>query len=198
MPSTIYAVLIADVMESRARAIFAACSENSSRPFQDAIWRHKLIQLPYSVTAGDEFSDRYPQTCRRYPPSSGISAPLSGAVSPDRSGLRQCFRPYSGARKPPWRRSFSIRAKGHRKHQDRQSLQIRGPDRFCVRYEHFDKTINPDSMGSTITLVLKITERQWETIQEFLDSPTLEQTAKRLKLDNSTVSRNLKRGYYCS
>jgi len=45
-------------------------------------------------------------------------------------------------------------------------------------------------------LVLKITERQWETIQEFHDTPTLEQTAKRLKLDNSTVSRNLKRGYY--
>jgi len=46
------------------------------------------------------------------------------------------------------------------------------------------------------TLVLKITARQWETIEEFLDTPTLEQTAKRLKLDPSTVSRNLKRGYY--
>ena len=45
-------------------------------------------------------------------------------------------------------------------------------------------------------LVLKITERQWETIQEFHDTPTLEKTAKRLKLDDSTVSRNLKRGYY--
>jgi len=33
-------------------------------------------------------------------------------------------------------------------------------------------------------------------MEEFLDTPTLEQTAKRLKLDASTVSRNLKRGYY--
>ena len=66
---------------------------------------------------------------------------------------------------------------------------------FVSRYEQFDKTINL-IYGLHDTLVLKITERQWETIQEFLESPTLEQTAKRLKLDDSTVSRNLKRGYY--
>src|SRR5260370_36639623 len=66
---------------------------------------------------------------------------------------------------------------------------------FVSRYEHFNKTINL-IYGLHDTLVLKITERQWETIQEFLDSPTLELTAKRLKLDDSTVSRNLQRRYY--
>src|SRR5258708_31472008 len=66
---------------------------------------------------------------------------------------------------------------------------------FASRYEHFNKTINL-IYGLHDTLVLKITERQWETIQEFHATPTLEQTAKRLKLDDSTVSRNLKRGYY--
>jgi len=59
----------------------------------------------------------------------------------------------------------------------------------------FNSTINL-IYGLHDTLVLKITEKQWGTIEEFLDTPTLEQTAKRLKLDPSTVSRNLKRGYY--
>jgi hypothetical protein len=66
---------------------------------------------------------------------------------------------------------------------------------FVSRHQDFDKTINL-IYGLHDTLVLKITARQWETISEFLDKPTLEQTAKRLKLDASTVSRNLKRGYY--
>jgi DNA-binding MarR family transcriptional regulator len=63
------------------------------------------------------------------------------------------------------------------------------------RHEEFNKTINL-IYGLHDTLVLKITTRQWETIGAFLGTPTLEQTAKRLKLDPSTVSRNLKRGYY--
>ncbi len=66
---------------------------------------------------------------------------------------------------------------------------------FVSRYEPFNRTINL-IYGLHDTLVLNITERQWETIREFRDTPTLEQTAKRLQLDNSTVSRNLKRGYY--
>ncbi len=66
---------------------------------------------------------------------------------------------------------------------------------FVSSDEEFDRTINL-IYGLHDTLLLKITARQWQTIREFLDRPTLEQTAKRLNLDNSTVSRNLKRGYY--
>jgi len=63
------------------------------------------------------------------------------------------------------------------------------------RHERFNKTINL-IYGLHDTLVLKITARQWATIEEFLEAPTLDRTAKRLRLDPSTVSRNLKRGYY--
>src|SRR5882762_3668434 len=89
-------------------------------------------------------SNRFPQPTvdtRRHPGSPRRS---QAAVSPDRSGLRKCFRPYSGARKPPWWRGFSIRAKGHRKHQDRRSLQIRGPDRFCVPLRTLQQNYQPD------------------------------------------------------
>ena len=44
--------------------------------------------------------------------------------------------------------------------------------------------------------MLQITAKQWEAIRQFLDQQALKQTAKRLQRDVSTVSRNLKRGYY--
>jgi hypothetical protein len=66
---------------------------------------------------------------------------------------------------------------------------------FASRNEQFDQTINL-LYGLHDTLVFQITAKQWAAIRQFLDQPSLEQTAKRLKLDVSTVSRNLKRGYY--
>ncbi|MGA7552555.1 MAG: hypothetical protein WBW54_02335, partial [Candidatus Acidiferrales bacterium] len=46
------------------------------------------------------------------------------------------------------------------------------------------------------TLVLRIKEKQWETIEVFRAKRRLEDAAKAMGLDNSTVSRNLKRGYF--
>jgi hypothetical protein len=66
---------------------------------------------------------------------------------------------------------------------------------FASDNKRFDQTINL-LYGLNDTLVSQVTAKQWETIRQFLDQPALEQTARRLKLDISTVSRNLKRGYY--
>src|SRR5256884_1937807 len=55
MPSTIYAVLIADVMESRARADLRSLLGKKLAAISRRHLSRKLIQLPYSVTAGDEF-----------------------------------------------------------------------------------------------------------------------------------------------
>ncbi len=46
------------------------------------------------------------------------------------------------------------------------------------------------------TLVQKITKRQWETILVHRQTQRLDKTAARLRIDESTVSRNLQRGYY--
>src|SRR5881394_3735363 len=142
MPSTIYAVLIADVMESRARADLRSLLGKKLAAISRHHLNRKLIQLPYSVTGGDAF-----QSARK-------------AIENIKTGNLFKFEVLTA---------------------------------FVSPYPHFDNTINL-IYGLHDTLVLKITERQWETIQEFLGSPTLEQTAKRLKLDDSTVSRNLKRG----
>jgi hypothetical protein len=59
----------------------------------------------------------------------------------------------------------------------------------------FDETINL-IYGLNDTLLAGVTAKQWKTIAAFSDTPELAQTSRHLKLDVSTVSRNLKRGYY--
>lgn len=195
MPSKTYAVLIADVMESRARADLRGLLGKKLAAISRRHLRQKLIQLPYTVTAGDEF-----QTVTR-------SLPSIPAVLQD---LRAALRPLSlrigvglgrvpGRIQPPVNRlggeAFQSARKAIESIKAGNLFKFEVLTAFVSRHEHFDKTINL-IYGLHDTLVLKITARQWETIEEFLNAPTLERTAKRLKLDPSTVSRNLKRGYY--
>src|SRR5256885_12570595 len=55
MASTISAVLIADVRESRARADLRSLLGNKLAAISRRHLHRKFIQMPYSVTAGDEF-----------------------------------------------------------------------------------------------------------------------------------------------
>jgi hypothetical protein len=195
MPSTTYAVLIADVMESRARVDLRSLLGRKLAAVSKRHLSRKLIQLPYSVTAGDEF-----QTVT-------LDLPSTPAVIQD---LRAMLRPLSlrigvgfggipGRIQPPVNRlggeAFQFARNAIENIKASKLFKFEVLTAFASRNERFDKTINL-IYGLHDTLVLKITARQWETIREFLDKPTLEQTARRLKLDNSTVSRNLKRGYY--
>ena len=195
MPSTIYAVLIADVMESRARADLRSLLGKKLAAISRRHLNRKLIQLPYCVTAGDEF-----QTVTRNLPSiPAVIRDLRAAFRPLSLRIGVGFGSVSGRMQAPVNRlggeAFQSARKAIENIKTGNLFKFEVLTAFVSRYEEFDKTINL-IYGLHDTLVLKITERQWETIQEFLDSPTLEQTAKRLKLDDSTVSRNLKRGYY--
>ncbi len=195
MSSTIYGVLIADVLESRARTDIRGLLGRNLAAISQRHLRTKLIQLPYSVTAGDEF-----QTVTRDLPSiPAVILDLRRALRPLSLRIGVGFGRISDRIQPPVNRlggeAFQ-RARGAIENIKTSSLF-----KFDVltaiesRNAGFNSTINL-IYGLHDTLVLKITEKQWETIEEFLDTPTLEQTAKRLKLDASTVSRNLKRGYY--
>ena len=195
MPSTIYAVLIADVMKSRARADLRGLLGKKLAAISRRHLRQKLIQLPYSVTAGDEF-----QTVTRDLPSiPAVILDLRRALRPLSLRIGVGFGRISDRIQPPVNRlggeAFQ-RARGAIENIKTGSLfKFDVLTTFESRSAGFNSTINL-IYGLHDTLVLKITEKQWETIEEFLDTPTLEQTAKRLKLDASTVSRNLKRGYY--
>ncbi len=195
MPSTIYGVLIADVLESRARADIRSLLGRKLAAVSKRHLRKKLIQLPYSVTAGDEF-----QTVTRDLPSiPAIILDLRRALRPLSLRIGVGFGRISDRIQPPVNRlggeAFQ-RARGAIENIKTSSLfKFDVLTAFESRNAGFNSTINL-IYGLHDTLVLKITEKQWETIEEFLDTPTLEQTAKRLRLDASTVSRNLKRGYY--
>jgi hypothetical protein len=195
MPSKTYAVLIADVMKSRTRVDLRGLLGKKLAAISRRHLHRKLIQLPYSVTAGDEF-----QTVTRNLPSLPLVI----------QELRTALRPLSlrigvGLGKVPGRIHPPVNRLGGEAFQSArraiENIKTGSHSKFEVltaflsRHEEFNKTINL-IYGLHDTLVLKITARQWETIEAFLSTPTLEQAAKRLKLDPSTVSRNLKRGYY--
>jgi hypothetical protein len=195
MPFTAHAVLIADVMESRSRKDLRGLLGKKLAAVSRRQLRHKQIQLPYSVTAGDEF-----QTVSRHLPSiPAIIQELRAELRPLSLRIGVGFGAVSGRIQPPVNRlggeAFQFARKAIESVKRGNLLKFELLTAFVSRHQDFDKTINL-IYGLHDTLVLKITERQWETIAEFLDNPTLEQTASHLKLDDSTVSRNLKRGYY--
>jgi SatD family (SatD) len=195
MPTASHVVLIADVMESSSRAglrtLLGAKIALASRRHL----RRKFIKLPYSVTAGDEF-----QTVVAIPQS------LPGMLLE----LRTLFRPLSlrigiGFGTISDRVQAPVnRLGGEAFLRARQSLDSLKSGRvlhfdsltaFSTHDQQFDSTMNL-LYGLHDTLVLKVRKKQWEAIAAFLEEGTLERAAKRLKLDASTVSRNLKRGYY--
>jgi hypothetical protein len=195
MRSKTYAVLIADVMESRARKDLRALLGTKLAAVSRSHLRQKLILLPYSVTAGDEF-----QTV-----TSGLHS-LPAAILELRTALRPLslrigvgFGGVSGRIQPPVNRlggeAFQFARRAIESIKAGYLFKFDVLTAFASRHEQFNETINL-IYGLHDTLVLKITARQWETIEEFLDRPTLERTAHRLGVDGSTVSRNLKRGYY--
>lgn len=195
MATRVYAVLIADVMQSRARKDLRAILGRKLDAVSRRHLRLKLIQLPYSVTAGDEF-----QTVTR-----NLSS-LPAAILELRSALRPLslrigvgFGGVSSRIQAPVNRlggeAFQSARRAIESIKSGNRFKFEVLTAFVSRHEQFNRTINL-LYGLHDTLALKVTARQWETIREFLDRPTLERTAGRLGVDDSTVSRNLKRGYY--
>ena len=195
MADATYAVLIADLMASSARTNVRTLLGTKLAAASESHLRRKLIRLPYAVTAGDEF-----QT---------ITEELS-SLPTLLLDLRAIFRPLSlrvgvgigsvaDRIQPPVNRltgeAFQF-ARGAIDNIKATSLfKFEVLTAFASHSEVFNQTINL-LYGLHDTLVSQITAKQWEAIRQFLNHPSLEQTARRLKLDISTVSRNLKRGHY--
>ena len=195
MPSKTYAVLIADVMQSRARKDLRGLLGKRLAAISRRHLHRKLIQLPYSVTAGDEFQS----VTRDLAAIPAIILDLRAALRPLSLRIGVGFGGVSGRIQPPVNRlggeAFQFARNAI------ESIKAGNLFKFDVltavvsRHDQFNRTINL-IYGLHDTLVHRITARQWETIEEFFDRPTLERTARRLGVDDSTISRNLKRGYY--
>jgi hypothetical protein len=194
MANTRYAVLIADVIGSSGRRNLRTLLARTLDDARRAHLKSKSIRLPYAVTAGDEF-----QTIL----SPNINIPelifdLRMKARPLRLRIGIGFGALAGRIQPP------VNLMGGEAFQRaRQALESikAGNSKYDVLTafrsgrEVFDSTANL-IYALHDTLLLTITNKQWDTIQVFRQKRSLASTARVLRLDGSTVSRNLKRSYF--
>jgi SatD family protein len=195
MDSQLHAVIIADVMSSSKQANLRSLLGSKLADISRRHLRRKLIKLPYSITAGDEFQS--------------IACKLD-AVPSILLDLRIALRPLSlrigvglgqvnGRIQPPVNRlgGEAFQSARHAIESVKAGFLFRFEVLTAVQSPNgqFDETMNL-IYGLHDTLVLKITDKQWKNLEEAAKWPSFEQSAKKLKVDASTVSRNLKRGYY--
>src|SRR5438445_2957740 len=188
------AYMIAYVFAASAqRSLRARLGATLAAASQSHVHR-KCVALPYSVTAGDEF-----QT---------VTANFR-ALPQLILDLRRLFQPLSlrigvgighvsDRIQPPVNRLggeafyFARKAIG--------TIKSGGPFKFdtltlfVTHNDSFNESINL-IYGLNDTLLAGVTAKQWKTIAAFSDTPELAKTSHRLRLDTSTISRNLKRGY---
>jgi len=195
MSSAIYGVVIADVLASSARPDVRALLGKKLAAASEKHLREKRIRLPYSVTAGDEFQT----LTAELPALPALLLDLRAGLQPLSLRVGIGIGEVTDRIQPPVNHltgeafQFGRLALENVKSGSQYKFEVLTA--FGSHNEPFNQTINL-LYGLHDTLVSQITAKQWEAIRGFLDQPGLGQTAKRLKVDVSTVSRNLKRGYY--
>ncbi len=195
MSSRIYGVVIADVLASSARADVRAVLGKKLAAASEKHLRQKLIRLPYTVTAGDEF-----QTITVELPSlPALLLDLRATLQPLALHVGIGIGNVADRIQPPVNRlngeAFQFARRALESVKEGGLFKFDVLTAFDSKNESFNNTINL-IYGLHDTLVLQVTPKQWEAIRHFLDQPALERSAKRLRLDVSTVSRSLKRGSY--
>ncbi len=193
MKMKLYAVILADVVASGRRKRLRPVLHRLLRETTAAHRRRKLILLPYAVTAGDEFQtitdnlekipwllldlrSRLQPIALRIGVGIGdvpgrVAAPVNQMDGPAFRMARQALDGLKEARK-----SAALTA-------------------FHSANSEFDELANL-IYALQDTLLRQMTEKQWETVAARIAHGSVQETARALGLDDSTVSRNLKRGYY--
>lgn len=190
-----YAVLTADVIGSRRIKSFRPKRDEKLRSISRLHVRNRLILSSYAVTAWDEF-----QTILRKPQ-------YLPTVILD---LRRLFYPFKlwiavgvGQVSEAKRRPVNRYAGGEAFERAREAAEQLKAGSWKYRVFTNFRSGDPrfDTIANTVyhlqdSLVAGITAKQWATINLQMETGRQELTARRLKVDVSTVSRNLKRGHY--
>ena len=204
------AVVIADVVSSRSVEGLREIRDQKLAEVYSAQVDLGWVEQRYAVTAGDEFQNI-------------IAAPslIPGAVF----DLRWRFRPLDlwiavgiglVDPLPTSTEPINVIGMGEAFERARQAMHyLRGrrvPDwqplarellarkyKFMTAFRSGDDTM--DTTANIIyrlidALVQRVTPRQWETIRAYEETGKQDLAASRLELDESTVSRNLSRGFY--
>jgi SatD family (SatD) len=190
-----YAVITTDIVGSRNIPTFRSKRDAKLRAISRLHMKNQLILSPYAVTAWGEF-----QAILRKPEN------LPRVIW----DLRRLFRPYSlwiavgmGEVSEAHKRPVNVYAGGtafERARMAAERLKSRNP-KFTVLTAFESGNMVFDSIANTMyhlhdTLLSRTTERQWAVINLQTETGRQEVTARKLSLDISTVSRNLKRGNY--
>jgi hypothetical protein len=190
-----HAVLIADVVGSRTRRNLRALLGERLEKASRAQLRGRLIRLPYAITAGDEFQT-IAWSCERLPE---LIFDLRATMWPLRLRMGIGIGRVPGKLQRPVNRlggeAFELARAALGGVKGGAGNKFKVLTRFASTDAVFDSTANL-IYALQDTLLQKITEKQWETIAAFRKKRRLQAAARELRLDASTVSRNLKRGYF--
>jgi len=190
-----YAVVTTDVVDSRKIAEFPVMRDRKLAQVSRLHLKEKLILSAYTVTAWDEFEVilRKPENTPR------VILDMRRLFFPFRLRIAIGMGTASGVHKNP----INLHAGGEAFERARQAAgQLKSEYskyRALTRFESGNEIF--DTIANTIyrlqdSLLQGTTEKQWAAINVQMETGRQDMTAKRMKLDVSTVSRNLKRGYY--
>src|SRR5690242_8082600 len=170
MASEIYAVVIADVIASRVRKDVRTLL---GRKLAVASKRHldeKLIRLPYSVTAGDEFQT----VASELPSLPALFLDLRSLFQPLSLRIGVGIGRISGRIQPPVNRlggeAFQFARSAIENIKGGRLFKFDVLTAFESDKKSFNSTIN-FIYGLHDTLALQITPKQWETIGAILKIP---------------------------
>jgi len=190
----LWGVVVADVVGSTRTQDVRTLLAPKLRIATTAHVQEKRIQLPYAVTAGDEFQtvvrglDQIPE----------LLFDLRRRMRPLRLRIGVGIGVISGRLKPPvneltgqafeFARAAIDRAKQARAHSDR-STSFQSTNQQFDLVAHLIYSLHDALVGNP-------SEKQWETIDAFLAKKRVDRAARALRLNASTASRNLSRSHF--
>jgi len=189
-----FAVITADISGSRNVPDFRRERDRKLRPLSRQHRNRGLIISDYAVTAWDEFE--------------GLAEPH--AVPSILLDLRRYFYPLQlwigvgiGKVSEPHRNPINVFAGGEAFERARRAVTEIKEGRYKSRRMTAFLSVKAeiDLIANTIyhlhdTLMQSVSAKQWATINAQLSAKQQLKTAKRLGLAKSSVSRNLRRGFY--
>lgn len=195
MANKLYGVLIADVISSGARARLPALLHERLRRATRVHRGRKLTLLPYAVTAGDEFQT----ITARLEAIPWLLLDLRRRLQPLPLRIGIGLGEAAGRIRPPVNEldgeAFRMARRALENLTKRGGRKRPALTAFCTRNPEFDSIVNLIYQLQD-TLMHRMTEKQWKTFGARIDNRRMEDTARAMGLNISTVSRNLKRGYY--
>ena len=190
----LWAVIVADIIGSgRTRSVGSLLAVRL-RAATSAHLNNNRIRLPYAVTAGDEFQTvaadllQIPDLLfdlRRHlhPLQLRIGVGIDAIPGPLRAPVNQLTGPaFEHAR------TAIDEAKDTRAHAVKTT-------RFHSANQQFDLLANL-IYSLHDALVGRLSEKQWRTVDAYLEEGRVDLAARALKIDASTASRNLSRGHF--